>query len=113
MEFVEIEQKQYDKLKFLIFSKSFDEAKEYAYDLLRIKNKDIMCYLFLVKIYSTLNNSSKVQNILSKIEKEVSYYKDKQTKYYNSQLEKYKEFVIGNTLALNENILQQLKEILI
>lgn len=113
MDFVEIEQAKYDKLKLLILNNSLIEAKEYAYELLNIKNKDLMCYLFLVKIYSALNNSLKVQNILSKLEKEISYYKDKQTKYYNSQLEKCKEVVFGNTLALDENILMQLKEMLI
>ncbi len=82
MEFVELEQEQYNKLKILISNNLFNEAKEYAYELLKIKSKDLICYLYLVKVYSNLNKPLKVQNLIQKIKGEISYFKIRQTKYY-------------------------------
>ena len=113
MDYIDIEQEQYDKLKNLIINNSLNEAKEYAYELLRLKNKDLICYLFLVKIYAELNNHIKVQNIISKIKDQISYYNTRPTRYYKSQIEKYKEMVNENSLGFNGDILIQLKELTI
>lgn len=88
------------------------EAKEYAYELLKIKSKDLLCYLYLVDIYTKLNKPLKAQNLIQKIDDEISYYKSKQTKYYKNQLIKYKEFLVENPLAFNNIILNQLKELI-
>lgn len=112
MEFNEIEQAQYNKLFSLISDNSFEEAKEYAYELLRIKSKDCVCYLCLIKIYSELNNSLKINNIISKIQKEISYFKSRQTNNYINQLAKLKTFINENILLLDEKTLITLYDII-